>query len=306
MKIDRLYAITVYLMNHGKTPASELARRFEVSVRTVQRDMDALSRAGIPITAQAGAEGGYDLAGSFRMDRHTATQDEYAFILTALKGFYSAMREPKISAALEKLSALTREKDESVILDFSVLRERGEEVLRLCQSAVRAKRPMQFEYTSAQGAARTHVVEPIAVIYRWYAWYLLAYAVDKADYRTYKLIRMHHAQVLDAAFTKAHDPADKILRENDAKDARPVTRVSVRCKQAARAKAVEYLNGEVTGEYENGDCAMTLHVVESEQLWFGTLLSLGDGVEVLAPEHIKMRLREAARKIITLYGNYDI
>ena len=101
-KIERLYAITVYLLNIGKATASELSRKFEVSVRTVQRDIDSLCQAGIPIIAETGANGGYYLAENFRMDAHMATNEDYTFILTAQKGFSSAMNSSKIDATLQK------------------------------------------------------------------------------------------------------------------------------------------------------------------------------------------------------------
>ena len=301
MKIDRLYAITVYLLNHGKASASELAKKFEVSVRTIQRDMEALCQAGIPIAADTGVQGGYYIAGTFHLDRHTATQADYSFILTALKGFSSAMNTPEINATLEKLSALTHERDESIILDFSVLREGDEKLLHTLQTAIRLKKPVRFTYTNAEDISRIHTVEPIAVIYRWYAWYLLAYSTVKNDYRTYKLIRMRDAEMMDMPFTKEHASAEAILHESEKNTQQPCTAIFVRCSSRARAKLVEYLNGEITQEYENGWCEMTLHVIEREHLWYGTLLSLGDEVEILAPEHIRERIIDAAQKIISLY-----
>ena len=301
MKIDRLYAITVYLLNHGKTSASELAKRFEVSVRTVQRDMDALCQAGIPIGAEPGPFGGYYLTDTFHMDGHTATQEDYSFILTALKGFSTAMNNSRINATLEKLSALTRDKDDSIILDFSVLREGDETLLQTLQTGIRTKHPVSFTYTNGDNMTRMHTVEPVAVVYRWYAWYLLAYSVVKNDYRTYKLVRMRNVEIMDIPFTREHDSAEAILRENDRKSPQPCTQVIVRCKPEARAKAMEYLNGKVTVEYENDECEMTLHVIENEHLWLGTLLSLGDGIEIVEPEHIRKRVVEAAKKIILLY-----
>lgn len=73
------------------------------------------------------------------------------------------------------------------------------------------------------------------------------------------------------------------------------------CKAEARAKAIEYLNGKVTAEYSNGDCDMTLYVVENEYLWFGTILALGDGIIIKAPERIRKRIVDAAERIISLY-----
>ena len=148
---------------------------------------------------------------------------------------------------------------------------------------------------------KLHTVEPIAVVYRWYAWYLLAYSTVKNDYRTYKLIRMRNAEIVNAVFTKEHKNAEIILRDKDKQMPQKHTEITVRCKSEARSKAIEYLNGEIICEYDNGDCDMTLYVIENEHFWFGTLLSLGDWIEITAPEHIRHRVLEASKKIVSLY-----
>jgi predicted DNA-binding transcriptional regulator YafY len=300
-KVDRLYAITTYLMNHGKTPARELSQKFEVSVRTIQRDIDSLCQAGIPIVAETGANGGYYLEEDFRMDAHTVSNEDYSFILTSLKGFYSAMKSPRIISTLEKVASLTKNPDNKIILDFSVLREGDNQLLQILQDAIHTKCPVRFEYTNADNITRIHNVEPIAVVYRWYSWYLLAYSVVKNDYRTYKLIRMRKAKIVDAAFTLEHRKAEEILHDIDKQMPRKLTEITVYVKSEARAKAVEYLNGTITREYDNNDCDMVLNVIENEHLWFGMLLSLGDGIEVKAPEHIRNRVLESAKKMVALY-----
>lgn len=270
-------------------------------MRTIQRDMDSLCQAGIPIIAETGVAGGYYLADAFKMNAQTATDEDYSYILTALKGFSTAMGSPRIGAAIEKVSALTKYKNDSVILDFSVLREGDNALLQLLQAAIQKRNPVSFEYINAENISRIHTVEPIAVVYRWYAWYLLAYSAVKDDYRTYKLVRMGNAEIIDAPFSKEHPNAETILRENDKKVPQQCTKIHIRCKREARAKAIEYLNGKVTAEYENGDCDMTLYVIETEHLWFGTILSLGDGIIIKEPEHIRRRILEVAEKILSLY-----
>jgi len=264
VKIDRLYAITVYLLNHGKTSASVLARRFEVSVRTIQRDIDALCLAGIPVIADIGANGGYELPDTFSMERHAATKADYTHILTALRGLATATNDPKVNATLEKLSALSGPAESSVILDFSILREGDNSLLQTLQTAIRQKHAVRFSYTNAENVTRTHTVEPIAAVYRWYAWYLLAYSRVRNDYRTYKLVRMHDLEITDSAFTREHENADAILHTIDQKDPRPVTIVKAHCKAEAKARAIEYLNGAIIEELENGDALLTLRVSESE------------------------------------------
>lgn len=300
-KVERLYAITTYLMNNGKAAARELSQKFEVSVRTIQRDIDSLCQAGIPIVAETGTNGGYYLDESFRMDAHTVSNEDYSFILTSLKGLYSAIKSPKIISTLEKVSSLTKNPDNTIILDFSVLREGDNQLMQILQDAIHTKRSVRFEYTNTDNITRIHTVEPIAVVYRWYSWYLLAYSVAKNGYRIYKLIRMRNAKIIDVAFSVEHKKAEEILHDMDNQMPRKLTEITVYVKSEARAKAVEYLNGIVTCEYDNNDCDMVLNVIENEHLWFGTLLSLGDGIEIKAPEHIRNRVVESAKKIVALY-----
>lgn len=301
MKIERLYAITLYLLNHGRTSAAGLAKHFEVSVRTIQRDMDSLCLAGIPVTAVSGAAGGYEISDRFRIDKEFATSDDYSYILTALKGLVSATDDQKAKHTLEKITHASDSNHNSMILDFSVLREGEPEILQALQNAVLAKRTVTFTYTNNHNETRMHSVEPIAVLYRWYAWYLLAYSKVREDYRTYKLIRMSDLQITDKPFEREHRSAEYILNESAQTDSRPYIDILLKCKKAAKARCIEYLKGTVTEELPNGDVIMKTTVVENEQFWIGVLLSLGDNAEVLAPENIRSRLLESAEKIVSLY-----
>ena len=301
MKLERLYAITVYLLNHGRTSASELSRHFEVSLRTIQRDMDSLCLAGIPVISVAGAAGGYEISEKYKLDNGFATMDDYSNIRTALQGLISATGDSKAKHTLEKITHVSNSNDNSIILDFSVLQEGDRNTLPLLQTAVSEKHTVTFTYTNNNGETRTHSVEPIAVIYRWYAWYLLAYSKVKNDYRTYKLVRMSNLEVTDIPFTKEHESADAVLKKIDQTDSRQYTEILIKCKESARGRVIEYLKGRITEELPNGDSIIKAIVVDNEQFWLGTLLSLGDSVEIIAPEKIRRQLLESAEKIVSLY-----
>lgn len=189
----------------------------------------------------------------------------------------------------------------NILLDFSVLREAEQPILQALQTAVAEKRTVDFLYTNNNNETRTHRVEPIAVLYRWYAWYLLAYSQAKKDYRTYKLIRIHDLKITDLPFTQMHDTPELILEKCDKCDSRRYIDIFVICKEKALTRIREYLNGIVIESLPNGDTSMKFTVVENEQFWIGTLLSLGDDVEVIAPAEIRTRLFEAASKIVSLY-----
>ena len=301
MKIERLYAITVYLLNHGRTSASELAKYFEVSLRTIQRDIDSLCLAGIPIISAAGAAGGYEISDRFKIDQEFATSDDYSYILTALQGLISATDNQKAKHTLEKIVHVSNPNDNGIILDFSVLREGDQITLQMLQTAVIEKRTVAFKYTNNNNETRIHSVEPIAVLYRLYAWYLLAYSKTKNDYRTYKLVRMSNLEITDQPFVKKHETADIILKNTDKTDSRQYIDVLIKCKEVSKSRVIEYLNGTIIEEFSNGDTLMKLTVVENEHFWIGTLLSLSDNVEVIAPEEVRKRLLESAEKIISLY-----
>lgn len=302
MKIQRLYAIMIYLLNHKRATARELAEHFEVSLRTIQRDMEALCLAGIPVISVAGAAGGYEISEYFKLNEQLATSDDYSCLLTALQGLVSATNDPKAKRILEQILLLSKQEDQSILLDFSVLQERDTGSLQTLQSAIARKQTVRFTYTNNNNETRSHSVEPVAVLYRWYAWYLLAYSTIKEDYRTYKLVRMRDLEITDIPFSREHEPAGTILLKTDRTDSRKYLSVLVRCRKDAIPRVTEYLSGRILELAENGDALMELKVVENEQLWIGTLLSLGGNVHILAPERVRSRLLKAAEEIVSLYG----
>lgn len=287
MKKDRLYALTLYLLNHGKTPASDLAKRFEVSVRTIQRDIDALCQAGIPICALTGTNGGYEILCDFKMNNQLASKDEYAYIATAINGLKTVTNNPVADDIYEKITAISRNSNTGMILDFSVLREGDEKLLQILQSAVENKKVVRFTYTNNGGD-----VEPIAVIYKGYAWYMLAYNLAKQDYRTYKLVRMEDVCITEDEFSREHKSAQDILNDCDnsyqGKDTS--TKVRMRCRGNAIHRIKEYLNGQLIETCNDGSSIMEIHIVEKEQWWIGVILSQGKEVEIIEPEHIKERI----------------
>ena len=303
MKKDRLYALTLYLLNHGKTSASELAKHFEVSVRTIQRDIDALCQAGIPICAFTGTNGGYEILNDFKMNNQLASEDEYAYIATAINGLKTVTNNPLADDIYEKITAISQKNNTGMILDFSVLREGDEKLLQKLQSAVKNKQVVKFSYTNNSGETREHRVEPIAVIYKWYAWYMLAFNPTKQDYRTYKLVRMEEVCITEDKFSKEHRSMEDILNDCSSsyhgKDVS--TKVRLRCRGNAIHRIKEYLNGQLIETFEDGTAFMEIRIVEAEQWWIGVVLSQGNEVEVIEPEHIKNRIIECAKDILFLY-----
>ena len=303
MKTDRLYALTLYLLNHGKSSASELAKHFEVSVRTIQRDIEALCQAGIPICALTGTNGGYEILSDFKMSNQLASKDEYAYIATAINGLKTVTNNPVADDIYEKITAISKNSNTGMILDFSVLRDGDEKLLQTLQSAVKNKQVVRFKYTNNGGETRLHCVEPIAVIYKWYAWYMLAYNTAKQDYRSYKLVRMENVCITEGKFSKEHKSAQDILNDcNNSYQGKDIsTRVRMRYCGNAMHRIKEYLNGQLIRNCEDGSAIMEIHIVEKEQWWIGVVLSQGKEVQIIEPEHIKERIINSSKDFLFLY-----
>lgn len=262
-----------------------------------------MCQAGIPICAFTGTNGGYEILNDFKMNNQLASKDEYAYIATALNGLKTVTNNPVADDIYEKITAISKNSNTGMILDFSVLREGDEKLLQVLQSAVKNKQVVKFSYTNNGGKTRNHCVEPIAVIYKWYAWYMLAYNRVKQDYRTYKLVRMEDVYITEDKFSREHMPAEEILNDCDnsyqGKDI--CTKIWMRCHGNAKHRIKEYLNGRLVESFEDGTAIMEIHVVENEQWWIGVVLSQGKEVEIIEPEHIKKRMIQCAKDILFLY-----
>ncbi len=302
MKTDRLIALTVYLLCHETVSAQKLAERFEVSKRTIVRDMEALSLAGIPVVSLYGAGGGYCIQDGFKVLKQIASAEDWRNVIAALKGLDTAVGSRGIKETLEKTLSAVGDGGQRIFLNLGAAREgdKTDEYLRTMERAIAEKRPLEMGYADARGAQTLRVVEPVALTYQWYAWYLAAYCRLKGDYRLFKLPRVTSLRPVAGAFTREHASAKEVLDGLARSDARPVLQVKLLCKKEARQQAMEYLHCSLVEELENGD-AILRFCAPMERMWFSILMGFGAGVRVLEPEAVKERLAQCAGEVLALY-----
>lgn len=307
MKIDRLLGIVIYLLNHDIVNAGALAEKFEVSPRTIQRDMTALNLAGIPVTSVHGSNGGYGIMDSFKLEKQITDKNDYINIVTALKGMRSAYDDKKLSETLEKLLSVSggkQQADADVKLDFSVSREGRyiDDYLKIIQKAINEKHIIKFEYTDSMGKKTLQSAEPITTLYKWYAWYLFAYSRSKNDYRMFKIVRMRNPEISEKIFSDKYQDIDKLLAEHGEHDVRRYLNVKLLCKSSIRISAEEYFpNGNIT-ELENGEFILDFTAPEGERGWMGILLTYGSKIKILEPKELKEAFIKKAEEIIKTYG----
>lgn len=306
MKIDRLLGIVIYLLNRDIVNANTLAEKFEVSTRTIQRDIETLNLAGIPITSIQGTNGGYGIVDGFKLEKQITNAEDYLFIITALTGMCSAYNNKKLESTLEKLLSVSKHgKDVSakIRLDFSVSREGSyiDEYLKLMEKAMDEERIIKFEYMNAYGEKKLRLVEPVVVTYKWYGWYLLAYCSEKKDYRLFKIVRMRNLKIVDKSFSMKHEDADKLLAQQEVSDKRKYIDLKILCKENIRISVEEYFpNGTIT-ELDDGNLILQFSVPENELGWKGILLSYGNNIKILEPDELKEEFVTRAKEIISQY-----
>ena len=274
MKIDRLMGIVVYLLNNGRTSAQKLAEEFEVSSRTIMRDMESIELAGIPIQSFYGVEGGYQIMDSFVLEKQIATTHDYDWIAAALKG-------------------------KAVSVDLSAAKEDNKinEQLALLEAAIKKKCVVRFSYTNSYDEIKEIQAEPVCLQYKWYNWYLLGYYEKYQDYCMFKLVRMDNLQVTDIKNTKAHNLSE--IKMKDSND--NIVHIKLYGKAIIKTKCREYLNGRITQEFENGDFEFCFSAPEHETFWYGVILSFGNKVKIIEPQEIKERIIKTCKEIQMKY-----
>ena len=304
MKIERLLAIITYLLNRDVVTGKYLAEKFQVSERTIQRDVETINLAGIPITSIRGSNGGYKILDTYRLSKQTSSEKDLEAIALALKSLNSAIEDESVSNTLEKMKSIGPSKtSSSIIVDFGVAKENKKvvEYIKIIEKAISNKKRIEFLYTNAEDFATVRTVEPISLKFKWYSWYLVAYCTEKNQYRIFKLMRMENLKQTNLQFANNHDNNPNIFDDLMSGDNRKYIDIVFRCNKSISTAISEYMPGvkftEMTGENYKAE----LTVTENERMWFAFMLSFGDDIEVIEPEHLQRRLVEHAKKIINKY-----
>lgn len=299
MKNGRLFQILYLLVEKRAVTAGELARRFEVSERTIYRDVDALSDAGIPIYTQKGQGGGIRLMDQFVLDRALLSpqqQDEVLFALQAVL----ATQQSQERETLSRLSSLfRRESGDWLEVDFadwgSGQRER--EHFQLVKRSILERRLLTFTYYSSYGTCTRRRVEPAKLVFKSGCWYLQAYCLARRDWRVFRLVRMEELTLEESGFQLRSAPPGidaPLPRDYQAACLRLLFR------PGAAYRVRDYFHPSQVTAREDG-CLLVECAFPGDNWLLGFLLSFGEQVEVLSPEHWRELVKKEAEKIAAQY-----
>ena len=195
MKLDRLLGITFYMLNHRRSTAGELAERFEVSRRTIYRDIDSLAQAGLPLYTQKGTDGGVFLMEGYRMDSGTLTKTELKEMLMVLQGAQHMLAPQGVKVAADKLSILgAQDGPTQIAMNFSAMPWQSHTALQrswqVFREAIETRHTVTFTYINGKGQRSRRTVEPMTLVFRALHWYLYGFCHVKDEYRLFRLSRM--------------------------------------------------------------------------------------------------------------------
>ncbi len=304
MRIDRMLSITILLLSRDRVSAKELAERFEVSVRTIYRDMEAINIAGIPIISYPGNEGGYGIMEGFKLDRQIFTTQDMISILSPLEGINKAFKSEAITNVTDKIHSLIPGNVKSevntslnrMIIDINPWgqSDRWKVMFQEIQKAIENQKILIIEYTSGEGRSSKREIEPMTLIFKSYTWYLWGYCLERSDYRIFKLSRIRNYNIL---------PKNFILRAESYSE--PLTNrgenlfVKLKCSLGFYDRAMELFEMKNIDKKEN-HLEINLDFPTGE--WIKEfILSLGSKVEVLEPDELRETIKEEIKSTLSNY-----
>lgn len=298
MKENRYFQMIYLLLDKGQMTAPELADYFEVSIRTIYRDIDILSSAGIPIYATQGKGGGIAIQDSYVLKKSLLSEQEQKQILMALQGI-RVLEDEQINMLLSKLSGVfQRQQGNWLEIDFSTWTKSGagKHNFQLLQSAIWKSRIVSFSYYSGKGEQTKRIIEPHKLVFKTSDWYLYGYCTLRKDFRFFKLTRIRDLKLQDAEFMR--ETPEHIFERSDEFEMKTV-QVTLLFDAGMSHEVYEKFDEEVS-EQEDGSLLVTT-ILPDNELLYSYVLSCRERVEVLSPPYVCDNVRKRVRKMLEIY-----
>ena len=300
MKTDRLIGILSVLLQQEKITAPELAERFEVSRRTINRDTEDLCKAGIPIRTMQGKDGGISIMDGYRMDRTILTSKDMQMILAGLRSLDSVSGSSYYAQLMEKLQAGSSEfitGRGSILIDLSSW-YRNSLALKIetIQDAIGERHLIRFRYYAPSGES-DRTVEPYYLVFHWSSWYLWGWCLSKKDFRLFKLNRMDKVCGTDKVFECREASVPDLSNE---KIFPGEIKVKALFEADQKWRLVEEFGPSCFTENSDGRLLFTADYTDIENLvtW---IMTFGDKAELLEPQEAREKITSTVQMMTKIY-----
>lgn len=302
--LNRLLGIIYILMNRGTVTAGDLAKRFEVSVRTIYRDVESLSMAGIPVYATKGKNGGISLTEQFVLDKMLVTKEEQTQILAALVSLQETGAQDE-KETLEKLGEFFNVEPQNwVAIDLSDWSGSRQQLFEQIKNAILKHKILTFDYYNQASIKSFRTVEPIQLLFKDYTWYVKAYCRNKEAMRLFKVLRMKNVNTTEEVFVPNKSKLEELeintdLSKNDEINEYIMKVTLLIDKKEAYRVYDRFEEDEITIQ-ENGD-----FLVQTGCSWddwnFGMILAFGPSCQVIEPEKFRKEIQIRVEQMRNLY-----
>ncbi|ELO8893333.1 YafY family transcriptional regulator [Listeria monocytogenes] len=310
MKVDRLMSIVLILLDKERISAQELADRFEVSHRTIYRDIDAIDLAGVPIRSTPGVGGGFEIMPNYKMDSKVFSTADLSAILMGLSSLSNMVRGDELINALAKIKSFIpadRAKEielkaNQIYIDLSQWTGNNniQPHVEIIKVALQENKLLTFQYIAHQGNKTVRIVEPYQLVMKSSHWYLYGYCQNRNDFRLFRLSRMSGLKILEDTFT-LRDFRKPQLEMEDIVAVMQIE-IKIRIHQSIIDRVLDYCSYE--NFYPDGEehYIVSFPFIENEY-HYDILLSFGDKCECLEPLHIREKMKRRIYDIVSIYEN---
>lgn len=299
MKVNRLFEIIYILLDKERVTAKELAMHFEVSTRTIYRDVEDISAGGIPIYMSKGKNGGISLLPGYVLDRTVLSEEEKTDILSALQSL-NALDNSSVDETLSKLSSFLGNNIQGYYeIDLTGWGNLITDQFEKSKQAILSKKLLSFEYLSSLNKRSKRIVEPYKLWFKEKHWYLKAYCLSKNEIRTFRFSRMRKVKILEEQFEPR---VLDLLNKDEYQTSYPTTEVVMKVSHDMEYRVMdEFADKDVI---QNDDGSFTVRMNYIEDSWLcGYILSFGSSATVLSPPELKNTIHKILQKMTDNYFN---
>lgn len=300
MKIDRLIGILSILLQKEMVTAPELSEHFEVSRRTINRDIEALCKAGIPIQTTQGTGGGISIMSGFSMDRTILTSKDMQMILAGLRSLDSVSGSRYYGQLMEKIQAGSSDfvsGRDSILIDLSSwYKGTLAPKIEIIQDAIENRHILKFNYYAPSGDS-SRSIEPYYIIYKWTSWYVYGWCQKRRDFRLFKLNRMDKVTMSKDTFVCRNVPEPELSAEM--KQPRNIVLKAI-FDADMKWRLVEEFGPDCYEVTDDGRLLLVEDYYDFDNMvmW---ILTFGEKVEVLEPPEAREKLRDIAEAMGRMY-----
>lgn len=283
-KVERLISIIMILLKKEIVSTKEFSQLFNVSKRTILRDMETLSLSNIPIYSVNGVKGGYGIMDEYKVDKRLLNSSDLQNILTALGGLEQILLTEEVERTIKKIEAMVSplSLNRSIQLSFYDWEGRSEilETLKTCQQSILKKRLVSFDYIDKDGAVTNRMVEPYELHFSESSWYLKGFCLHRQGYRTFKLSRTDHITMDERAF---HPRDDWSEQGHDASYLPQFITIKARISPSIKDQIIERYGRKSIEDQSSGFLLATIYVPQN-RMGFQFLASFGTHLKVVEPK----------------------